>query len=224
MANELVFAGRSVPVIERDGARYVLLKDLAPVAGYKDPWKLYRVIRRHRGEFFGMGHVELLPKTGSNSRGGRIEVLALDGPGVLKLLMLVRTPAGAAFREWACNVLNLYLTGGVAALKAHRAALLTRIHYKRLELAAAGIPAPDDSALPASEVLRWWTKKDLSSFEKAAQVEQFLHGHKERRLFFSELREYGPTWARGLSNASICKRFARYTKRVLRHRPKRPVV
>ncbi|MDR5777659.1 MULTISPECIES: Bro-N domain-containing protein [unclassified Caballeronia] len=98
----LSFQSYRFDVIDREGLRWLSLRQIGVALGYANPHKVQQVFERNAAEFTdSMTAVVTLPTAGGDQQ---VRIFSLRGAHLLG--MLARTSKAAAFRRWVLDLLE----------------------------------------------------------------------------------------------------------------------
>ncbi|KQQ40467.1 hypothetical protein ASF61_06860 [Duganella sp. Leaf126] len=109
--NELIFDGRKLRVIERNGQAWLTAVDIAAALGYSRSDKVSRIYQLHANEFrTSMTDLIETPVSGFSGITAEVRIFSLRGAHLIG--MFARTKKGAEFRAWVLDQLEAQCAPG----------------------------------------------------------------------------------------------------------------
>lgn len=103
--NELIFEGRKMRVIERNGQAWLTAADIAAALGYSRSDKVSRIYQVHSAEFrASMTEIVETPVSGFSGITAEARLFSLRGAHLIG--MFARTKKGVEFRAWVLDQLE----------------------------------------------------------------------------------------------------------------------
>jgi len=103
--NELIFEGRAMKVIERNGQSWLTAADIAAALGYSRSDKVSRIYQTHSAEFRpSMTDLVVTPVSGFSGISAEVRLFSLRGAHLIG--MFARTKKGSGFRSWVLDQLE----------------------------------------------------------------------------------------------------------------------
>lgn len=103
--DELIFDGRKLRVIERNGQTWLTATDIAAALGYSRSDKVSRIYQLHCAEFRpSMADLIVTPVSGFSGITAEARIFSLRGAHLIG--MMARTKKGAEFRAWVLDQLE----------------------------------------------------------------------------------------------------------------------
>lgn len=103
--NEMIFDGKKLRVIERNGQAWLTASDIALALGYSRSDKVSRIYQTHSNEF-RPSMTELVENTVSGFSGITTEARLFSLRGAHLIGMFARTKKGVEFRSWVLDRLE----------------------------------------------------------------------------------------------------------------------
>lgn len=105
--NELIFEGRKMRVIERNGQSWLTAADIAAALGYSRSDKVSRIYQAHSAEFrASMTELVETPVSGFSGITAEARLFSLRGAHLIG--MFARTKKGVQFRSWVLDQIDAH--------------------------------------------------------------------------------------------------------------------
>ncbi len=106
VAETLLFNGIEIPVFHIAGQKVLALNQFGKIAYPKNPNSIYKAYYRNKDELENYVILDRLSNIGQNVQYKNLK-LFITFPGILKILMLIKTPERSLIMDWVVNILSM---------------------------------------------------------------------------------------------------------------------
>ena len=106
VAETLLFNGIEIPVFHIAGQKVLALNHFGKIAFPNNPSSIYKTYYRNKDELEKYVILDRLSTIGQNVQYKNLK-LFITFPGILKILLLIKTPERSALMDWVVNILSM---------------------------------------------------------------------------------------------------------------------